>query len=406
MSKKKILVLTSRYPYPVIGGDRLRIYNICKKLSAAYDITLLSLCDSKEELTMPLVNDGVFCKVERVYLPKWLSYLKTLKAVFSTTPLQVAYYSSRKFSKKVDQLLEGHDIALAHLVRVSEYLKNSSLPCILEMTDAISMNYERVKKLASSKGFMNVVYALEQKRLNHYEKNIVSFYDLSVLISDVDRKYLFSDEAYKDKVVVFGNGVDLANYPFSGLVDSSRLVFIGNMDTVQNFDAAYWFATKVLPKINIGKNHFKFEVIGRISDANKKRLLTIADVNIVGSVEKISDHTKGALAGICSMRLGAGVQNKVLEYMALGLPSVISPVAAEGLSGNDGEHYFVAYTVEDYVSIVNGLVENLELARNVAVSARQLIETEYDWGKILSDYKNHVDLLVDLPPRYTPVASL
>lgn len=123
-NRKSILVLTPRFPYPVIGGDRLRIFEICKELSKNYDLTLASLCESKSEVEYDLPEDGVFKNVHRVYLPKWKSYLNCIVALPQDKPLQVAYYSSLKFRRLVNKLSESHNIILPHLIRTADYAKN------------------------------------------------------------------------------------------------------------------------------------------------------------------------------------------------------------------------------------------------------------------------------------------
>ncbi len=122
--RKKILVLTPRFPYPVIGGDRLRIYELCKELSKKYSLTLLSLCESKAEIELHIPNDGVFSEVHRVLLPKINSYINCLFALPTQIPLQVAYYKSNKFKKMAEQLAVTHDLILPHLIRVADYVKH------------------------------------------------------------------------------------------------------------------------------------------------------------------------------------------------------------------------------------------------------------------------------------------
>lgn len=100
---KKILIITPRYPYPTIGGDRLRIVEVCKELSKYYSLTLISLCESKDELFSPLPEDKVFKKVYRVYLPKWKSIINTALNILGKKPLQVSYYKSNKLRKKIDR---------------------------------------------------------------------------------------------------------------------------------------------------------------------------------------------------------------------------------------------------------------------------------------------------------------
>src|SRR2546427_12783418 len=138
MKRSRILVVTPRLPYPVIGGDRLRIYQICKALSKYHDITLISLCESRQELEISLPSDGVFKRVRRVYLAPWRSRSNALLALFSGVPLQDAYYQSREMDAVVTEEIPHHDLALAHLVRTEHYIHDKGIPTFVELTDAIS----------------------------------------------------------------------------------------------------------------------------------------------------------------------------------------------------------------------------------------------------------------------------
>ncbi|HAV2197160.1 TPA: glycosyl transferase family 1, partial [Enterobacter cloacae] len=189
---KKLLVLTPRFPFPVIGGDRLRIYKICEQLSRKFELTLLSLCESEEEMSLK-ISDSVFTKIERVYLSPLRSRFNVIKALPSKTPLQIAYYNSAKFERKINELLPDHDAVFAHLIRTGNYIKDKKSKRILEMTDAISLNYKRVSDLNETKNLRTFIYGLEQKRLENYEKKIASKFDLVSFISDVDREYLYSN---------------------------------------------------------------------------------------------------------------------------------------------------------------------------------------------------------------------
>nr|MCC8460343.1 glycosyl transferase family 1 [Photorhabdus aegyptia] len=158
MNRKKILILTPRYPYPVVGGDRLRIYEICRKLSKEYDLTLLTLCETRDEMHHPFPDDGVFIEIHKVYLPKLYSYINCLLSLPTKTPLQIAYYHSYKFEKLINKLAKNHDLIFSHLIRVSEYAKNLPNKKILEMTDAISMNYERFCQTKNKSGIKGLIY--------------------------------------------------------------------------------------------------------------------------------------------------------------------------------------------------------------------------------------------------------
>lgn len=383
MLRRKILVITPRYPYPVIGGDRLRIYEICKELSKNHDLTLVSLCENKQEITSPKPDDNVFLTVHRIYLPKWKSYLNTLLSVPSQTPLQVAYYQSSELKNLLDSLIDEHDLILPHLIRVAEYVKNVNKPKVLEMTDAISMNYTRVSQVKNSSGIKGLIYRVEKNRLNRYEKNIAQHFDCNVFVSPFDRDFLYSNNKHLlEKSLVCSNGVDLSKLPYSFSPCGYKLVFIGNMHSAQNFDAAYWFAKKVMPSLR-KYGPFEFHVIGKIPLESKKKLASIEGVVVTGAVDCVVEPAQGALAGICSVRLAAGVQNKILEYMALGIPTITSPTGLEGLFAKEGESILVADSVEEYVSHILLLKNNANFAESLAKNAYHYVKEQHSWsGKL------------------------
>jgi glycosyltransferase involved in cell wall biosynthesis len=394
--KPKILVITPRYPYPVIGGDRLRIYHICRELAKKYDLTLLSLCETKEELKSPLPNDGIFVQVERVLLPKWKSWLNCLMSLPTLTPLQVAYYRSSTFQKKLTALIPNHDLLLAHLIRMAEYIRYQPLPKVLEMTDAISLNYSRVKNVKRASDFKALVYKLEQHRLFKYEKEITQDFDLSVLVSPVDRDFLFKDtEAPAGHVIVCSNGVDIGHLPYQFSHGSRRIVMIGNMTTVQNMDAARYFASEVMPVIIRKYPDAVFEIVGRIGRRQKEELCIYRGVKVVGSVDSISEATRGAAVGVCPVQIGAGVQNKVLEYMALGLPVVTTRIGLEGIEATIGKEVLVADTSDDMAAAISVFFDNREYAEKLAQAARIYVEENHTWSSRLREMLDSINCIID-----------
>lgn len=392
---KKILILTPRFPYPVIGGDRLRIYEICRELSKCYELTLLSLCESTEEMEMEVPQDHVFTNIERIYLPKWQSYLNCLLALPFNRPLQVAYYKSNRFNKKLEALLLKNDLALAHLIRVGDYLLDKNTPKILEMTDAISLNYERVSEVAKLGGIKNLIYSIEQKRLLSYERNIAKSFDFSTLVSDVDRQFLYKNTPeLLEKVLVCSNGVDVHSFPYHYFPDSKEIVFIGNLTSVQNFDAAKWFASTVLPLLQ-EQGQFTFKVVGRIPQDKKEELEEFFGVEVTGAVNSIPNSTKGALVGVCPMRLGAGVQNKVLEYMALGLPAISSTLGHEGILAEAGREILIADTPEEYVNLILKVASDKDFASDVSKAGRKFVESHHDWSVMLAPLVERVKNVIE-----------
>lgn len=395
ISRKKILVLTPRFPYPVIGGDRLRIYNVCKELAKDFSLTLLSMCESKEELVMPIPDDGVFDRVERVFLPKWRSLLNVVLALPTATPLQIAYYRCAEFRTKLDELLPYYDACLPHLIRTGDYLLESRIPRILEMTDAISLNYQRVKRLGSGRRLKSYVYALEANRLFKYEVEILKKFDLAVLVSETDRDFLAAGSTFEElaNVMVCSNGVDIDLMPYAPRFGEPNVVFIGNMTTVQNLDACQFFIDDVLPLLR-EKHPFVFKIIGRIGEKDAAHFKKYEGVQVLGAVDSIAAAAAGGTVGVCPMRLGAGVQNKVLEYMALGLPVVSSSIGLEGFSAVPGRDLLIADKPDDYVAAILRIFEGGARFQDMTDAARKYVEEHHSWNGRLSPLRQRVATLL------------
>lgn len=390
---KSLLILTPRYPYPVIGGDRLRIYQLCKALSAHYRLTLLSLCDSRAEMTMPLQDDGVFTTVERLYLPRWRSWLNCLSALPSELPLQVAYYRHRAFRERAAALMASHDGALAHLIRVGDAIKDFPGPKFLEMTDAISLNYERIRETRHARNDLRSrIFALESRRLRRYEEAIVEHFDHSFLVSDIDRRFLFETHPERlARVSVCSNGVDLRALPYAFDPSGRDVVFIGNMHSLQNLDAATFMATEVLPLVRAHNPVTRLRLIGRIHPDQASRFAAMDGVDVTGEVPNVAAAARGGGIGVCPLRLGAGVQNKVLEYMALGLPTVSTTLGLEGFEARDGQELQVADDAAGLAQAVLDLLANRTAAQAMAIAARAYVESHHSWEAKLAPLVMRID---------------
>ncbi|MEY0174940.1 glycosyltransferase family 4 protein [Providencia rettgeri] len=382
-TKKKILIITPRFPYPVIGGDRLRIYEVCKELAKFYSLTLISLCEYKSELNMSIPNDNVFTEVHRVFLPKWKSFFNTAIFFLTKTPLQVSYYKSRRLQKIINQRVDEYDLVIPHLIRVAEFVKNIKTHKIIEMTDAISMNYSRVSKIKNKSGLKGLIFKIENRRLKSYEKQIAKHFNYTILVSQYDKDFLFKEEKdLYDRSLVCSNGVDLSKLPYQYNPGGYKLIFIGNMLSIQNLDAVYWFAEKVMPLLLI-HGPYEFHVIGRISQDNIKKLSKYKNIVVTGAVDNIVDFTKDSLAGICSVRLAAGVQNKILEYMALGIPVIATSTGLEGLHATPDKEILVANTPEIYVEKILLLHNNHQFSKKISENGYVYVKGQHSWSNKL-----------------------
>jgi len=387
--KRRVLVLTPRWPYPPIGGDRLRIYQICRHLAAEFELTLLSLCESKEDLESPVLADGLFARVERVFHHPWRRAWGMAAALPGRSPMQTGYYRNGALAERLRALAPEHDALLAHLVRMAPYILEYRLPRIVEMTDAISLAYTRTA--AHSKGARRLAWRAEASRMQRYERRVIRECDQTVLVSNVDRDWLkLGDDRHK--VLVCGNGVDTQALPFEYAPDGRTIVFIGKNLAQYNVDAILWFAREALPAIQARLPRAKFRVVGEIRPELAERLRAMG-VDATGRVADMREATRHATVGVCPLRIGAGVQNKLLEYMALGIPAVTSPIGLEGLGAVPGRHLALAATPREWVEHVAALLEQPALGRGYACAARQYVQDEHSWAAHLGPLREAVHRL-------------
>jgi glycosyltransferase involved in cell wall biosynthesis len=394
-----VLVLAPRDPYPVIGGDRIRIHRLIRELAPNYDFTLVTFCRSRRERDSPLPADGLFKAVHRIVLPYWRSFASALGALASGEPLQVAFYRSAEFRATVEQLAPSHDAVLAHLVRTAEYARDLPLLRVLEMTDAISMNLARVASLDA--GYFDLrrwIYALEAPRMRAYERRVVEAFDVVSLTSLVDKSFLLEGGEGDGRMLVVPNGVDAPDTmpPALAARNADEIAFVGHMGTLQNYDAAWFFAHDVLPRIRARRPNAVFRIIGPIGRADARRLGRLRGVRVEGVVPSVHDALASARVGVCPTRAGSGIQNKVLDYFASRLAVVCSPYGAEGIEGaRSGKHLLIATEAEEWADRVLSVLDDEPLAQRLADAGRTFARDWFRWGQRVEPLASKLEYLLE-----------
>lgn len=384
----RLLVLTPRFPYPLHGGDVLRIYRLCEALRGSFRLTLISICQTQAEMDAELPADSPFERVHKVYHPKWRSMANALWALGTGNSMQVAYYASSEFQSMVNDLRDDHSFLLCHLARTAPYAVGFEGVRILELTDHIPLTYARSNALDGKfLSLRRLAYTLEQGRIDAFQNNIHRRFDLISFVSDVDREmFLKSSAASPDKVATFGNGVDFRERPFQRDRVGKKIAFIGTLKSMPNADAVSHFLTEILPIIRRSQPDAALKVVGIVDDSFKSRFEGQA-VEFTGAVADLAKTVSDCVIGVCPMRIGAGVQNKMLDYMAMGLPVVTTGIGAEGLGASA---FLVAGTSEDFAKKILLLLGDRPLRLKLADAGRDIVENGYSWEARLSDFPSRI----------------
>lgn len=364
--RKRLLVLTTRFPFPPRSGVNTRLLHTARALAADCDLTLLALSPRPIQIDQHQ-SVSPFSRTEVVVLPRWRSCLQALAAIPTANPLQFAYYRSKLFRDAVEKLLPEHDGVVAHLQRAGQYVQDLSAakPVVLDMTDAISLNYKRV---VTNPGlhWSKLLYGLEQRRLERAERTAWLNFSETWLVSSVDVQYLFED-AVPSSVACVPLPVDLAEFPYKPSVGGKTILFIGNMAYGPNRDACIWFCQEVLPVLRLRLGDIRFRIVGPIRNKLRNVLSAFPGVEVVGEVQRIPEHVNDVFCGVCPMRIGAGMQNKVLNYLALGVPCVTSDLGLEGIDARDGEDLLCFRTAKEAIEKIVLLAQSPVLSQQLQV---------------------------------------
>lgn len=376
----KILFITSRLPYPPYGGDKVRVFNFIKYLSKRHSITLVSFIENNSE-TKWVDNLKEFCaNVELVYLPPWRSYLNCLLKFLSVVPLQVHYYNSEKMKTKIEQVLakEKFDGVYVHLLRMAHYLQSRRGICrILDLTDAISLSLKRSLSFRGHIFFL--FYFFEWLKIKRYEAQVIKKFDYNLLISEMDKNSHKSlQEA--DNVKIVANGVD-TNYfsvKTSGF-NPKKIAYLGNFHSFPNRDGVLFFYEKIFPHVKKAVPDIKFYIVGVNPPQKILQLARDKNVVVTGAVDDIREFLRDVVVLVCPLRVGAGIQNKILEAMALALPVITTSVGACWLNEEGRAVVLIADKPKEFADKLLCLIRNKNQRNDLGIKGRFFALKNYSW---------------------------
>jgi polysaccharide biosynthesis protein PslH len=378
----KLLFLTSRFPFPLEKGDKLRAYYLIRTLSKKYDIYLFAI--NENEITTAQ-HDALspYCKEIKIsIINKTDSYISTIQSIANTSiPFQSAYFHSLKSQTELNEFIQTHQpkIVFCHLLRMAEYIKNHTFKLsILDYMDAFSIGMKRYAD--SCAWYIKPFASAESRRLRKYETEIFDRFNIKIIISEQDKAAIHHH--HKKEILVLPNGVDFSEYYPVELVKRYDLLFIGNMSYAPNINSVEYVAKKIIPKLKFQFPNIRFAIAG----ANPaKEVLSLANENIevLGWIDNPRDIFGSAKVMIAPMHISIGLQNKILQAMAMKLPCVISELANNAIGATDGEHVFVAKSEQEYIAKIEMLLEDESQRNNMAARAYDFVHTNFGWDKKL-----------------------
>jgi len=373
----RVFVLLSRFPYPLEKGDKLRAYHQIKELSKNHQIILCALSDTKVPQSS-IDRLKQYCEsVEIIRLNKLKIYWNLLiQLLFSDNSLQVSYFYNKKAHKKIDELIKKYqpDHIYCQLIRVTEYVKYLKIPKTLDYMDALARGMER--RIENAPFYLKPFLKLETTRLKRYEHFIFNDFDHLTIISNQDRELIVNVK--NDSIKVVPNGVDYSTYQFREVEKKYDLIFTGNMGYPPNVESVIYLVNEILPIIRETHPTIKLAIVGATPDA-KVVALKSNNVEVTGWVEDISDYYASSKIFIAPMQIGTGLQNKLLEAMAMKLPCITSSLANNALGAIHNKSALIGENPKDYAQHVVSLLENKELYQSISENGYVFVKQNYTW---------------------------
>jgi sugar transferase (PEP-CTERM/EpsH1 system associated) len=377
-----LLFLAHRIPFPPNKGDKIRSFHLLRHLSARYDIHLGAFVDDADDWRYQNALKPYCASIKLVPLNPRRAKLASLTGLLTGEALTLPYYRSHELKRWAAELATSGEATrgLAFSSAMAQFMPAGLARRVIDMVDVDSDKWTQYAP--TQRWPLSWVYAREARKLAEWEARVAQDFDATLLVSREEAALLQQRAPQaRHKISAFENGVDadyfspardyLNPYP----PDVSGVVFTGAMDYWPNIDAVSWFAEQIFPAVRDAVPNAQFSIVGSRPTEAVLSLARQPGVVVTGSVPDVRPYLAHAACAVAPLRIARGVQNKVLEAMAMARPIVASPQAAEGIRAEAGRDFILAHGEAEFAQAV---IAQLQTAIP-AESARDCVLAHYDW---------------------------
>ena len=397
-----LLLLVHRIPYPPNKGDKIRSYHLLRHLARHYRVHLGCFIDDADDWQhVPRVSEWC-ASTHFAQLSALPARLRSLGALLSGRSLSCGFYRDAGMRDWVEQTMQAHAVGriLVFSSAMAQYVQ--AYPQARRVVDFVDVDSDKWRQYATRKRPpMRWLYAHEARRLLAFERQVAQNCDAALFVSAPEAE-LFRQLAPESaaKTGFFSNGVDTDYFtpaaggakPFSA--DEQAIVFTGAMDYWPNIDAVQWFVAEVLPALRVAHPRAVFWIVGARPTPAVRQLAALPGVRVTGTVPDVRPYLAHASVCVAPLRVARGIQNKVLEAMAMAQTVLVSPQALEGIAAAPGRELLLA---EDAPQFQAALSQAL-LAPDAAIgrAARAAVEQRYSWDSNLAGVDNLLEAAAPL----------
>jgi sugar transferase (PEP-CTERM/EpsH1 system associated) len=386
-----LLFLAQRLPYPPTKGEKIRAFHELKYLSQWYDIHLGCLIDDPEDLQYVDTVRAMCRDIYVAQINRRIGRVSCLRGLFTGEALSVTYFRDKGLAQWVRGIVDTIKPAVTFVYSSNMAPYVLDLPHTgLRVVDLVDVDSEKWRALAAStQGPMRFVYRREWRKIAALEQRIAVQCDLAVLVSNAEAAlFVRQHPDCAPRIRDVSNGVDHCYFDpaldHPPVYDTTRpnYVFTGTMDYPPNADAVIWFANEILPVIRRTLPTARFHIVGSSPSPEVLQLARIDGVLVTGRVPDVRPYIAQSTAGVAPMRIARGIQNKVLEAMAMGRPVILTSGALEGIGAHPATETILADTVESFAAACCRMATTNDAAA-IGAAARARVLRDYDWNVTL-----------------------
>ena len=378
----KIVMLTSRFPYPLEKGDKLRAYHQLRTLSKLHEVHLITIADfnvSKQEMEAlrPIVASLHVLKINPL-----TRLISLLKAVFQKTPFQIAFFYNEQAALYIKTTIESirPDHIYCQLVRMTPYVIGLEQAKTIDYMDAFGIGMLRRAGVVNK--LLQIFYKYEAKRMICYEKESYKHFANHVIISEQDRNQIAL--SHEKEIHVVPNGIEEKFFEHIDIPPQYDIAFVGNMGYLPNIEAAEFLVNSLLPLLETGTT----VILAGARPHMRVKKLASEKVKVTGWVDDIRTAYHSAKIFVAPIWSGTGQQNKILEAMACGLPCITTTSVNNAIGAEKDNHIMIADDVIQMADAVNILKNNKTLRTRLSKEGQHFVKQNYSWehySRVLSD---------------------
>ena len=399
-----LLLLVHRMPYPPNKGDKIRSWHLLKHLAQRYRVHLATFVDDPDDWQHVPVLQALCASTHFAALAPRAARLRSLGALLRNRALSFDYYRNAAMQAWVDATVRRHGIGRVVVFSSPMAQYAQAMPQARRIIDFVDVDSDKWRQYAERKSWpASMVFGYEASRLLRYEREVAASFDTSLFVSAPEAE-LFRSLAPESaaRIGSFSNGVDTGYFapgshasPYAA--QDKALVFCGAMDYWPNIDAVQWFADEVLPALRARDPAVRFVIVGARPAPQVQALAARPGITVTGTVADVRPYVAHAALSVAPLRVARGIQNKVLEAMAMAKAVLLSPQALEGIDAAVGHELIVAQDAPQWIAAAGAALAGPPAALEaLGRAARARVEAAYSWDARLAP----LDRMIEAPAAH------